>query len=681
MLVNDGTNSTGLELNDSGNSLVSANPNDGQQQQSIVQNNIIEKKDLPFPKDGLTLQEMRAFMDQFNLRDCTMTTTEVCQQCLLAATASELCSYCDMLKQRGSDGVGIATVFISHAWKYRFADVVNALEYHFRDSPDIFIWFDLFSNNQHAAGNLPFDWWATTFKSAIAQFGRVVMVLSPWNDPIPFTRAWCLFEIYSAVSTNSQFEVAMSKSDFKLFLQSIKYDQMSFLAMLGTIDLLKCEAFNPDDRDRIFEVVKSEVGFSTLNGMVKGKMREWVDATLSSRVKSTTDMSVEAIHEKQAYANTIFRLGQYEKSLELQRQCLDMKIQLFGERHIEVTASYNNIGCICDFLGRSEEALEIHKKSLEIEIESLGERDVNVATSYGNIGNTYYYLGRFDEALEYHKKSLDIRIEAFGDRHPNVAPSYSNIANICDSLGRYEEALQYHKKSIEIEIDSFGERHFHVATSYSNIGNTYYSLGRYDEALEYHKKCLDIKIESFGDRHPDVANSYTNIGRVLTQMSNYIECEGALKQALNIMSSDSVMLSSVYFAYGEMYMYQGNNPSEATRYYQLCLDGRGYLHGSDTEHVEIADCLYGLGMVCVSVGSYDEALLYLSKCLAMRLSKLPARHRDVAKSYYGLGVIYYRQGLMDEARDYLSKALEIQLDVLGDQHKHTRETKELFILL
>jgi hypothetical protein len=183
----DGSNDES-NCDDSGRLALSVHPEDDEQQSIVVNNQMMEKKDLPFPKDGLTIREINKFVDDFNLKHSTLTTTEVCQLCLLAATASHSSSYCDMLKQRGSVGVGIATVFISHAWKYQFVDVVNALEYHFRNESDVFIWFDLFSNNQHAAGNLPFEWWATTFKSAIAQFGRVVMVLSPWNNPIPFTR-------------------------------------------------------------------------------------------------------------------------------------------------------------------------------------------------------------------------------------------------------------------------------------------------------------------------------------------------------------------------------------------------------------------------------------------------------------------------------------------------------------
>jgi len=88
-----------------------------------------------------------------------------------------------MLESQHHPAVGIATVFISHAWKYLFLDVMCALEYHFRDQPDIIIWFDLFSNNQHKAVDLDFDWWCNTFKSAIQQFGHTVMVLTVVERP------------------------------------------------------------------------------------------------------------------------------------------------------------------------------------------------------------------------------------------------------------------------------------------------------------------------------------------------------------------------------------------------------------------------------------------------------------------------------------------------------------------
>jgi hypothetical protein len=52
------------------------------------------------------------------------------------------------------------------------------------------LWFDIFTINQHNTVTGDFLWWSTTFKSAIRSFGRTAMVLAPWQDSIPLTRAW-----------------------------------------------------------------------------------------------------------------------------------------------------------------------------------------------------------------------------------------------------------------------------------------------------------------------------------------------------------------------------------------------------------------------------------------------------------------------------------------------------------
>ena len=62
--------------------------------------------------------------------------------------------------------------------------------------------FDLVCNAQHGTVDRPFEWWQTTFRDSIAAIGRVVLVLAPWSDPIPLTRVWCLFEIFSAAKTD-----------------------------------------------------------------------------------------------------------------------------------------------------------------------------------------------------------------------------------------------------------------------------------------------------------------------------------------------------------------------------------------------------------------------------------------------------------------------------------------------
>ena len=170
---------------------------------------------------------------------------------------------CDQLNQQEPNhpAVGVATVFISHAWMYLYLDVMDALQHYFLSNLDIVIWFDVFSVNQHVNVDLDFAWWSYSFKSAIRDFGRTVMVLAPWHDPVPLQRGWCLFEIYSTIVTQSKFEVAMTETSRGAFLKDIISDPRgSINKMLAAIDVEKSQCFKPEDRERIFEIVRREVG-------------------------------------------------------------------------------------------------------------------------------------------------------------------------------------------------------------------------------------------------------------------------------------------------------------------------------------------------------------------------------------------------------------------------------------
>ena len=79
-----------------------------------------------------------------------------------------------------------ASTFISHSCKYNFFQFFVALEARFKDQPDVFFWIDIFSHNQHE--ELTSDEWITQFEQHIVRIRYTVMIVFPWDSPIPFTR-------------------------------------------------------------------------------------------------------------------------------------------------------------------------------------------------------------------------------------------------------------------------------------------------------------------------------------------------------------------------------------------------------------------------------------------------------------------------------------------------------------
>ena len=170
--------------------------------------------------------------------------------------------------------------------------MVEALQRRFK-SEDPFIWFDVFSVSQHKAEGRPFEWWNTIFLNAVGDIGKLLMMMQPFtcknllfgrkdNEPeeleawFTLTRVWCVFELFACESTQSQFDITMTKEMHKrLFNSSLQVDP----EVHKSLDAVDCEnsvSFKKEDRERVFEVIRKSVGFSNLNIMVKRKVETWL---------------------------------------------------------------------------------------------------------------------------------------------------------------------------------------------------------------------------------------------------------------------------------------------------------------------------------------------------------------------------------------------------------------------
>ena len=82
-----------------------------------------------FPLDGMKLSAVVNFVIKCGGDDVLkgLTTEQVNNIFQKEFTKDVELSYCDMVKSENCSKVGKATVFISHAWKYKFMDLLSAL--------------------------------------------------------------------------------------------------------------------------------------------------------------------------------------------------------------------------------------------------------------------------------------------------------------------------------------------------------------------------------------------------------------------------------------------------------------------------------------------------------------------------------------------------------------------------
>ena len=531
----------------------------------------------PFPNEGMKLSELDLFISECGGRSVLegLSTYDVNFHVKLLTNCTKS-SYCDYLKTRSPNSVGEAQVFISHAWKYKFLDVVDTLRYHFRDTPDVIIWFDLFSNNQHKTDNLDFFWWSTTFKSAIEKFNHTTLILSPWNHPIALTRAWCLFEIYCTVACSCKFEIAMSPSEQKNFLEAMKLDCWGYMnTMLATIDTRKSEATKSDDKTRIFDAVESTVGFDGINKLVFDRLRRWVIDTASTAIqmspneedRATAQHSLGLLHMNQgryklagpllqdslnvrekllgnthndtlesmnSLAGFYKESGNYGKAKGLYEKCLHTREDAFGIKHRDTLQSMNNLALLLVSMEQYDEAFKYHTKCIDMRNEVLGEKDRDTLQSMNNLAQLFSCRKEYSIAFDYHTKCLDLRKEVLGEQHRNTLQSMNNLALLLKNMGRYKEALGYHSECLKLRLDVLGERDRDTLQSINNLALLLVSLERCDEAFKYHRKCLDLRKEVLGEQHRNTLQSMNNLALLLEKMGRYDEAVNIHSECLKL---------------------------------------------------------------------------------------------------------------------------------------------------
>ena len=81
--------------------------------------------------------------------------------------------------------------------------------------------------------------------------------LSPWDAPVPLSRAWCLWELYCTTKGGSRFSVCLGPAELAEFEREAMQSGTAVLDAFGDIDVAKAEASDPADLAMILVGVSS----------------------------------------------------------------------------------------------------------------------------------------------------------------------------------------------------------------------------------------------------------------------------------------------------------------------------------------------------------------------------------------------------------------------------------------
>jgi tetratricopeptide (TPR) repeat protein len=367
---------------------------------------------------------------------------------VLPLTKEGACAYVDVLRT-APEGDTLtaprATVFLSHAYDYKFLDAVDAVaawetRNPLPDGARHFFYFDLLVVNQHGQdGVVPFEVLRDTFGGSVKDIGRTLFLLD-YVNPISLGRAWCVFEAAVSLSSGCSFEVLLPPHDEAAFELALVEDFDSLVLKTCSVDVEKADAQEKSDEENIKRVMRKEQGgFLRVNQRVIGSLREWM-AKMGRRALQCLNGDWETT----ALTNNLARLlkdqGKLSEAEHLYVEALSGRRRVLGNSHLDTLGTINNLANVLKARGKLSEAEPLCIEALAGRRRVLGDSHRDTLRSINNLASFMRDQGELSKAGPLYFEALAGRRRVLGDSHPDTLASTSNLANLLKDQGDFAEA-------------------------------------------------------------------------------------------------------------------------------------------------------------------------------------------------------------------------------------------------
>jgi CHAT domain-containing protein/Tfp pilus assembly protein PilF len=384
-----------------------------------------------------------------------------------------------------------------------------------------------------------------------------------------------------------------------------------------------------------------------------------------SHVALANEQAIDEANRLDALVTRLYSQGRYEEAIPQAKRALEITESIYGENHLNVATTLNNIAQLYSVSGRFMEAESSYKRSIQICENALGADHEEVTKSLNNLALLYRSTGKFNDAEKLLKRSMEIIKNKWGSEHPVYALLLNNLALTYDAMGRYGDAEPLYNNSLEIRKKTSGEDSLDVAINLNNLASLYLATGRYAKAELFYIRALTRMKKHLGENHPDVATTLNNLAGVYSLSGSYDKSEDLNRKALMIreisLGKDHPDVATSLNNIAGVYQNTGRH-SDAIPLYKRSIEIAEKVFGNN--HPSVALALNNLAGIYQSSGKYAEA----EELYKRALSILGENNPGFALSLSNLASVYHRVHRYSEAAQLYKKSLTISEKVHGENH-------------
>lgn len=448
------------------------------------------------------------------------------------------------------------TTFISHAWKGTFSslnDSVDRLSNIHNESGMLTIpayFLDIFVVNQHTPPwrELPSVGMDVALRQPIELSHKTLLVMSPFEDPVPLKRAWCIYEICNTKRLGASLDITMPAEEHARFIAALTKGEFDFNDWVSNIDIEAAGAFDPADKEMIMALVQASPGAAAgLNRTVVRALCEWLGQQGKLALESLPEKEQGTSKLIKNLANVLWRQGNPEEAESLYRRMVTCRREAFGDSDVYTLDGLHVWGRFLRARGRHEEAKKVLEEAVAGRQDKLGPKHPDTLTSQMELAEVKRHLSTGKEDLADAEKVMSDVVRSWRELFSSMGSDgcsevtdfkgYSDKdvremrINFLESLKVYVAIMMRHRETPAKKVNAviaellrgrqilFGHRH--PATLDVVVLQAQYNLSQnesiHNSAITGLRDALRILRGTLGDEHPRTLHCITILSQVLKQ--------------------------------------------------------------------------------------------------------------------------------------------------------------------
>jgi tetratricopeptide (TPR) repeat protein len=634
-----------------------------------------------------------------------------------------------------------ATVFVSYARKYTFEGLVDALEHfaisrlhaaqHGLDDEDLdnensaagtpsikilaekklYFWIDILNVNQYVAfpdNKITME----TFTKLIGKIGETCLVAMPWNNPLPFKRTWCLFELLATQMSGAALSIQLSKTRHPKYLEELADNYEVALSNLSVnIDVESSETSNEREKVILLDIfIRLEDGCHHANSVITDSIKKNAFHTavrqIRAKLKREKELRMAEKVEKQRTISLreLFCLTFGCTSQPQDLTVFDPKERADANRHA-LSAMKLRLAALMGELQRLDESEALYKEVLAENEGHYGPDHPTMLSILGNLAFLYKTQRRLEESEQLFGRVLAAKERVLGPAHPSTLVTMQNLASLHKDCERHDQAMELFRRSLSEQQHQLGENHPDTLLSMEHLAHLYLDCGHNQDAKEQLVRLLALKEELYGDRHKETAATCETLAALYVKEDMFAEALPLFRKTLVAREAlfgpthPSTIATCLRLATVQKKLRGDEALAEAEVLYfrvlavteknfgarhvgcfviiEHIVDVRvmaGNLEGAEQLLKELLDkkedllgvkapstlaTKYYLGDVCCKLKKYALAETYHRSVLGFRSEVLGAEHPDTAASLHGLATCLVHVHKVDEGKGLYERALAL----------------------